>query len=156
AVTGEPELKNNKALTDLRKRLLREPLAFFRGLRERLQAGHDTRTESLARLAEASFDLGYLTDEIGDKQDALIAYAESLAIRERLAGANPSVSEFQTAVAKIHDNIGRVLKETGKPADALKSLETEMAILRKLADANPSVSAFQRDLARSHNHIGIL
>ena len=99
AVTGEPQLKNNPALQGLRKRLLKEPLAFFRSLRERLQADHDTRTESLARLADASFALGDLTDEIGDKQDALIAYAESLAIRERLADANPSVSAFQSDLA---------------------------------------------------------
>jgi hypothetical protein len=73
AVTGEPRLKNDPALQDLRRRLLKEPLAFFRSLRERLQADNDTRTESLARLAEASFALGNLTYQIGDRQDAMIA-----------------------------------------------------------------------------------
>ena len=58
AMAGEPELKNNPALDALRKRLLKEPLAFFSTLRDRLQADRDTRPESLARLAEASFDLG--------------------------------------------------------------------------------------------------
>ena len=65
AVAGEPELKNTPALENLRKRLLKEPLAFFRDLRGQLQADHDTRPESLARLAEAGFDLGQLMDEIG-------------------------------------------------------------------------------------------
>src|SRR5262249_53474646 len=65
ASTGEPELKDNPALRELRKRLLKEPLAFFRSLRERLLADSDTRAESLARLAEASSALGYLIDEIG-------------------------------------------------------------------------------------------
>jgi tetratricopeptide (TPR) repeat protein len=156
AVTGEPELKNNPGLEGLRKRLLKEPLAFFRSLRERLQADNDTRIESLARLAEASFALGGLSHEIGDKQDALIALAESLAIRERLAEANPSVIAFQRDLARSHNNIGVLLEETGKPADALKSHRAALAIRTKLADANPSVSGFQRDLAGSHGNIGNL
>jgi serine/threonine-protein kinase len=156
AVIEEPQLKNNAALQGLRKRLLKEPLAFFRSLRERLQADRDTRTESLARLAEASFALGYLTDEIGDKRDALVAFAESLASRERLADANPSVSAFQRDLAITHNNIAILLRDTGKPADALKSHKAALAIRTKLADANPSVTAFQLHLANSHNNIGIL
>ena len=147
AVADKPELKNNPALETLRKTLLKEPLAFFKALRDRLQADRDTRPESLARLAQASFDLGNLTDEIGDKQDALIAYRESLAIRQKLADANPAVTEFQSDLAASHNNIGILLSETGKPAEALKAYESARAIRQKLADANPAVTQFQRDLA---------
>ena len=156
AVANEPELKNNPALDGLRKRLLKEPLAFFRDLRDRLQADRDTRPESLARLAQASFDLGNLTDEIGDKQDALIAYRESLAIRQKLADANPAVIEFQSDLADSHNNIGILLRDTGKPAEAMKAYESALAIRQKLADANPTVTEFQSDLADSHNNIGNL
>ncbi len=38
AVANEPVLKDNPELDALRKRLLKEPLAYFRALRERLQA----------------------------------------------------------------------------------------------------------------------
>jgi serine/threonine-protein kinase len=156
AVVEEPQLKNNPELEGLRKRLLKEPLAFFRSLRQRLQADKDTRTESLVRLAEASDGLGYLTREIGDKQDALIAYAESQAVWEKLAHANPSVSEFQKVLGGSHNNIGVLLREIGKPADALKSSEAALGIRAKLADANPAVTEFQRDLASSHNNLGVL
>jgi serine/threonine-protein kinase len=156
AVVEEPQLKNNPELDGLRKRLLKEPLAFFRSLRERLQADKDTRTESLARLAKASFALGGLTSAIGDKQDALAAYAESLAIQERLARANPSVTAVQRDLGLSHNIIGSLLRETGKPADAMRSYQAALAIRTKLADANPSVSEFQRDLGQSHNNIAIL
>ncbi len=156
AVIEEPQLKNNPVLLDLRKRLLKEPLAFFRSLRERLQAEHDTRTESLARLAEASYALGDLIYEIGDRRDAMIAFAESLAIREKLAGADLSVIEYQSDLARSHNAIGIALNESGKPADALKSFKAALAVQTKLADANPSVSKFQSDLALSHNNIGLL
>jgi serine/threonine-protein kinase len=156
AVIEEPQLKNNAALLGLRKRLLKEPLEFFRRLRERLQVDRDTRTESLVRLAEATYALGQLAYEIGDQHDALIAHAESVTTWQRLVDANPSVTEFQTNLAAGQVKIGNLLRETGQPADALKSLEAALAIQQKLAEANPSVSTFQRELAVGLNDIGIL
>ena len=43
----QPGLKNDPELEELRKTLLKEPLAFFKTLREQLQADHDTRPEAL-------------------------------------------------------------------------------------------------------------
>jgi hypothetical protein len=91
SVANEPELKNSPRLEGLRKSLLKEPLTFFKDLRGRLQADNDTRPESLLRLAQASLDFGDLTKEIGDQQDALKAYRESLAIHQKLAEAHPTV-----------------------------------------------------------------
>ena len=65
AVIEETQLKDNPELEGLRRRLLKEPLTFFRRIRERLLADDDTRAEPLARLADASFALGHLTNEIG-------------------------------------------------------------------------------------------
>ncbi len=111
-VVGEtPELKNNPALAPLRSKLLKEPQAFFKRPQDRLQADRGTTPDSLARLAAASFDLGELTYEIGDKEDALRACEESLAIRERLATENPSVTQFQSDLARIHSKIGRLQGE---------------------------------------------
>jgi serine/threonine protein kinase/tetratricopeptide (TPR) repeat protein len=150
AVADEPELKNNPALGGLRKRLLKEPLTFFRELRDRLQADQDTQPESLARLAQASFDLGNLTGAIGDTQDALVAHRESLAIRQKLADANPSVVEYQHNLAASHYSIGKFLRETGKPAEAQKALESALALYRQLVDAHPTVTDFQDRLGRNH------
>ena len=57
AVANEKELKNNPTLESLRKRLLKEPSAFFKDLHDRLQSDRDTTPESLARLGHASFEL---------------------------------------------------------------------------------------------------
>jgi eukaryotic-like serine/threonine-protein kinase len=155
-IANEPQLKNNEALKDLRKRLLNEPLAFFQALRDRLQADRDTRPESLARLAEACFELGELTNEIGNKEDALTAYREVLAIRRKLADANPTVTKLQRALAGSHHNIGILLRATGKPVEALKAHESALAIRRKLADANPDSPHFWSDLAATHNDVALL
>jgi eukaryotic-like serine/threonine-protein kinase len=154
-VANEPELKKNPALEALRKRLLKEPLAFFRALRDRLQADKATTPESLARLARASFDLGSLTNEIGDKQDALAAFQESQTIRQKLADDNPNVIKFQRDLALCRGNVAHLLRETGKPAEALQSLESALAIHRKLASDNPADTEIQSDLAKSHREIGL-
>jgi eukaryotic-like serine/threonine-protein kinase len=156
AVADEPTLKNSPELEPLRKKLLKEPLAFFHNLRQQLQADQDTRPEALKRLASAVFQLGSLTVEIGNKQDALRSYQESLVIRERLARENPTVTAFQRDLFMSHNNIGVLLRDTGKPAEAQAAWEQARAISERLARENPAVTQFQRDLAGSHNNIGTL
>jgi tetratricopeptide (TPR) repeat protein/tRNA A-37 threonylcarbamoyl transferase component Bud32 len=155
-IANDPELKKTEALKPLRKRLLNEPLAFFRALRERLQADNDTKPESLARLASASFDLGKLTDEIGDKQDAIKAYQESLSIYQVLADAYPKVSNFKSDLADCHHKIGNLLSESGYPVEALRACQLALLIRQKLADAESTETRFRSNLAASHNSIGIL
>ena len=156
AVADNPELKNNPALESLRKTLLKEPLEFFKALRDRLQADRDTRPESLAAWRQARFDMGMLTGEIGDKQDALIAYRESLAIRQKLADANPASIQFQSELAASHDNIGVAAARDWEAGRGAEGVRGGLAIRQKLADANPTVTQFQSDLASSHGNIGIV
>ncbi len=150
AVADEPALKNTPALEELRKRLLREPLEFFRALRDRLLADRDTRLESLERLARASFELGELTTEIGDKQNALMAYQESLAIQQKLAAAMPTITAFQSNLVLTHLSIGQLHKETGKPGDALADFETALQIL----GPDPAATVLQNLLGRTQREIG--
>ena len=156
AVVNEPALKNTDALEDLRKRLLKEPLDFFRALRDRLQVDRDTRPESLARLANACLELGQLTGEIGDKQDAVTAYKESLAILQQLADSNPTITSFQESLAAYHLNVGPLLTVTGNRAEAMKGYERALAIFQKLADANPTVTTYQHGLAGCQHSIANL
>ncbi len=150
------ELKDTPSLAKLRATLLKEPQVFFKELRNRLQADQETTPESLARLATASFDLGDLTKDIGDKEDALRAYEESMAIRQRLARENPSVTAFQIELAASHNNIGVLQSETGRPAEAIESHERALAIRERLARENPSVAQVQLNLARSYNNLGLV
>jgi serine/threonine-protein kinase len=155
-IASEPLLKNTPAFEALRKKLLKEPLAFFRDLRDRLQADRDTRPESLVRLADASFDLGKLTYEIGDKQDALMACKEAFEIRRMLASANPDSSDFQRELARCHSSLGHLLGEIGDTSEGLKAYESARAICQNLAEADPNDRGFQRDLALAHTNISRL
>ena len=155
-VRETPELRNNRSLSKLRSTLLKEPQAFFKSLRDRLQADQETTPDSLFRVAAASFDLGKLTAEIGDKEEALRAYEQSLAIQERLVRENPSVARFQFDLAGSHNNIGGLQSQTGRLADALTSYTQAQKIIKPLAGANPQVTLYQRALAVSHMTIGLL
>jgi serine/threonine-protein kinase len=156
AVANEPLLKDTRELDELRKRLLKEPLAFFRALRERLQADRDTRSDSLARLAAASLDLGELTNEIGDKQDALAAFRESLAISQELVTNHPAVAEYQHDLARSHHYLAMLLNATGQPETAQREFRQALAIEQKLAEAHPEITQYQQDLAASRNNLGIV
>ncbi|MBL8892457.1 MAG: protein kinase [Planctomycetaceae bacterium] len=156
SVSNNRDLKNNPSLESLRKTLLQEPLAFFESLRTRLQADPHTTKESLDRLAVAACFLGKLTDEIGDKQNAIKAYEQSLAIYERMVREYPTVNLLQRNLADCHFLIGSLWQKTGKPAEAFNAYKQALEIRQRLVSEHPTVTEFQRDLATSYNHNGIL
>jgi serine/threonine protein kinase len=155
-IVNEPALKNSPALGDLRKKLLKEPQSFFRSLRDRLQADQDTRPESLARLAEACVNLGLLADEIGDKQDALAAQREALAIYRRLVELDPGPAPHRNGEAGAFYNIGSLLDDLGKPDEALEAYQSAQQIQQELADAHPSDPIYRRTLAGTYGNVGTL
>jgi tetratricopeptide (TPR) repeat protein len=155
-VVEDAVLKNNPALEALRKKLLKEPLAFFKSFREQLQLDNETRPEALKRLAEAAHDHAHLTWEIGDIQDGLRSHVESLAIWEKLVRDHPAKTEYQASLATIEHCRASMLSATGQPDQALESYANALAIRKRLARDNPSVTEFQSNLASSHNSIGEL
>jgi eukaryotic-like serine/threonine-protein kinase len=150
-VSKNAELKNNPTLETLRKELLKEPLGFFESLRTSLQADGDTKPESLARLASAAFDLAHLSEQIGNKQDALAAYRESASIHQRLANADPSSSKPRRELAHTLYNMSILLRATGQQAEAIKACETATGIQTELSEAQPTSADLREDLANSRN-----
>ncbi len=156
AVFNEPLVMNTKDLEALRRRLLKEPLAFFNALRQRLQVDYETRPESLARLADAALALGTLTNAIGDTSDAILVYEEARKCYYSLVAQNPTVTAYRSALASSHNELGLLLSNMGKPDAALKAYEQAREIREALVAQHPTASEYQNDLAGSHNNIGNL
>ena len=158
AVANNPELKNNPALEPLRKTLLKEPLAFFKALRDRLQADGDTRPESLDRLAQAGFDLGMLTDEIGDKQDALIGLHGGAGDPGELAEAYPADTRLQSRPGRQplqHRSSSE--RETGQLAEALEAYRAARGDPpASWPTQTPDPPSFGAAWPASYNNIGVL
>ena len=142
-VVGENrELKTNPGLATLRGTLLKEPQAFFQRLRDGLQADRETTPESLARLAGANFDLGKLSDEIGDKEDALKAFEESLAIWEPVGERTDQSSRTRTNLRRF--TTPSACSSTQRGGCRLHSSRTSACAIReKLAREDPSSTLFQ-------------
>lgn len=156
AVKKEPRLKDSPELGELRQRLLREPQAFFRELKNQLEADNDSQPRSLERLASANGELALLNNEIGDKTDALAAARQSLAVFQNLAEAHPEAAEHQSGLAKSHYMLASLLVETGGLAEAQTQYEAALKLLRRLADESPQVVEHQNSLAEAHNALGVV
>ncbi len=154
AVQDNPMLKNDAKLDALRKAILKEPLEFFRRLRDQLQADRDTRPEALAKLADANYALAYTTAEIGSIPDAIRSYSEALAIRERLASNHPAVAHYQRDLVASHYSMGTMLAAAGRPIEALESLRRALSVQERLVRENPTVTEDLRFLSTCHNSIG--
>ena len=123
AVARNPELKDNPSLESLRKALLKEPLAFFSALRDRLQSDPSTRPESLARLSRAQLDLAFTIRDIGQIPDAIKVFNGSIQIWERLGRLHPQVAEYRIHLAANLHDLGILLESSGQSDEAERVFE---------------------------------
>jgi serine/threonine protein kinase len=155
AVAREPVLKNDSALADLRTNLLREPVAFYRKLRDQLQGERNARGESsLIQLATASQLLARFTGEVGDREGALRAYREALDIGEQLVREHPAAPQYRTDLAEMHKRIAALEKDAGRPDEAVASYRRAIAIEQALTEANPWGTSYLRALGGSYQSLG--
>ncbi len=155
-VAENPDLKEREEFKDLRKTLLKEPLAFFQTLRDRLQASDDTRPETLLRLAEAAGELGALNEEIGGQQDAIRAYQEALAGFERLARDHPGDQRIRVGLAKTYGGLGTLRSQIGPVEQARALLRKAESAYGQVADASPEDVEILLAQARIHGSLGVL
>jgi serine/threonine-protein kinase len=159
AVVTNPDLKNRADLKPLREALLKEPLNFFRTLRDQMQSADHTRPEALYRLSHAGWDLADTIRAIGNQTDALRASEEARSIMERLARENPTNTTFQWRLAANHNNVGVLQRDLGQTTAAIVSFQKALAIRERLARDEPAgteledVRVFR---ARIHGNIGKL
>jgi tetratricopeptide (TPR) repeat protein len=93
----------------------------------------------------------YMT--LGDLEQALTVYRDSLTILERLVSTDPSNAGWQSEIPISLDAIGDVLVEQGKLDEALETYRNGLAIRQRLA-ADPSDIQRQSDLSFSYDRVG--
>jgi serine/threonine protein kinase len=156
AVAGNPELKNRADLAFLRKKLLSEPLEFFRKLRSQLEAETGTGPMAIHRLALANQALATTTSQIGSVPDAIESYTEAIKLLESLVRENPKDKRFQGDLADSQNRIGTLLSNTGRTEEALTAYNEAITIWKRFTSENPTVAEYQHDLANCHNNLAIL
>ncbi len=136
AVTDNAELKEVPSLESLRKTLLKEPLAFFKDLRERLQADADTTKEALARLAQASSDLGRLFENMANIdldamrfETARERLKQAVIWQKKALAANPRNQTYRKHLVGHQTNLIKAARGLGDTEGAAQA-ERELAELK--------------------------
>jgi tetratricopeptide (TPR) repeat protein len=152
-VAKNPELKNNPSLELLRKSLLKEPLAFYSALRDRLQSSPSTRPEALAKLSRAQNELAFTHREVGQITDAINAMNESIQIWEQLVQFKPDVVDYKAQfAAELHD-LGNFLDIAGQFDKAQAAFQRAYSTQESLLNADPSNFKLRADLGDSLDSI---
>ncbi len=132
AVANNPALKTRPELESLRKALLKEPLEFFRKLRDQLKADAGREPKAVLELAAANYALARTTREIGSVSDAIQSFSEVVALLEPLARENPAVTDYQVNLAAVRGEMGNLLSATGRLDDALLAYRAAMTTFESL------------------------
>jgi tetratricopeptide (TPR) repeat protein len=150
---SEDFLLKNAEFKELRTKLLKEAAGFYDDLKKLLEGQSDAKSRQA--LAAAYFQLGELTDKIGDKKEALAVHRKSLALRRELASAEGADVETRLDVARSLDAVGMLLRRTGDPAAALSAFQEERDLAAAL-EAEAPTDAVRAQLAFGHDHIGFV
>jgi serine/threonine protein kinase len=148
---SEDMLLKNDQFKELRTKLLKEAAGFYTEL-EKLLAGQ-TDAKSRRTLAEGYFQLGELTDKIGDKKQALAVHRKALALRRELAAAEGADVETRLDVARSLNKVGELLRAMGELAGALAAYEEERGLAERLEAERPT-DAVRSVLGHGHGGIG--
>jgi serine/threonine protein kinase/tetratricopeptide (TPR) repeat protein len=155
---SEDALLKHPQFKDLRTKLLKEAAAFYADL-EKLLAGQ-TDAKSRHALAAAYFQLGELTEKIGEKAEALGVHRKALALRIELAAAAGADRETRLDLARSLRAVGILLMKTGDVAGALRAWEQQRDIATALeaetASDQAATDTVRAVLAQSHNAIGVV
>ena len=136
----------------LRNQLLRAAAEFYGELQKLLEGQSDIR--SRRALSAAYFQLGDLTDKIGEKQQAIAVHRKGLAVRRELASASGADVETKLDVARSLLRVGQLLNATGDPDGALAALDEQRDLAERL-DREHSTNAVRAVMAQGYSAIGL-
>jgi tetratricopeptide (TPR) repeat protein len=150
---SEDFLLQNAEFRELRTKLLKEAAGFYADLEKLLAGKTDPKSRKL--LADGYYQLGDLTDKIGDKKEALAIHRKALALRQELAAIPQGDVETRLNVARSLEQIGWLLFWTGDTKSALATFEEERHLIEQLEAEYPT-DPVRTVLARCHMVIGIV
>jgi serine/threonine-protein kinase len=143
---SEDFLLKQDQFKELRDRLLRDAVEFYRRLESLLSSQTDAR--SRRALARAYEEVGELTGTIGLIPEALEAHRKALEVRRALADEATSNSATGADVARSLIAVGIVLGQLGRNDEALGTFKEARSVLGALVGSGPARDAISGELAR--------
>jgi serine/threonine-protein kinase len=143
---SEDFLVKEDQFKDLRDRLLRDAVEFYRKLEGLLSSQTDVRSRQA--LARAYEEVGELTGMIGLFPGALEAHRNALEVRRALADWDTSDPAAGTDVARSLTAVGIVLGQSGRNDEALASFKEARSVLGGLVGSGLARATISGEFAR--------
>ncbi len=125
--------------------LLQSALAIAQDAAARAPSDPDT----LATLAYAHEQLGFLHDFLDQEEPELAAFQRCLEFRARVAELRPDDADAARRLVMAHERVGRALMDLDRFDEAEASYRDMQALARSASDADPFSGRALSDLARS-------
>jgi eukaryotic-like serine/threonine-protein kinase len=146
---GRDVLLSQPEMKALRATLLRAPLDFYGRLRSNLEASGQDDPDTLARLAEADYNLGRLAIDARSNEAAIAPLRQAEALQRRLVALRPADPEFAFRLATTLTLLGGRYAQTGRMEDGKAAHAEAMAICERYARDRPDQPRFENLLAEN-------
>ncbi len=107
-------------------------------------------------LALAYSKSGSLSEQMGNKKQALELHKKSEAVWDERLAHDPSNVEYARNLAICQNNIGLLLASSGQPSEGLARLRQASETQARLAAADSSSTDLAADLATTHGNLGLV
>jgi eukaryotic-like serine/threonine-protein kinase len=144
--------QDRQDLRELRKRLLEDALKYY----EQFIRQRSDHVKQQADLAHAYSRVGMITEEIGSKDQALVARKKALELFSKLSREQPGDTENRHALASELSQIGSIQRDKGASEEAKASVARALQLFQQLTRDNAQLPAYRHGLARAHNLIAII
>jgi serine/threonine protein kinase len=150
-VTENPVLQE-PGMEGARQVLFQAALKYYKDFLNQRADDPGARTD----LGRAYYRLGYITERIASKSDALDAYQQACALFEKLLDSEPATPHLRVELAQCYQSLGELERLTGQSARAEVQLLKALAARAELVQSYPDEPDYQRDLASAHQALGTL
>jgi tetratricopeptide (TPR) repeat protein/tRNA A-37 threonylcarbamoyl transferase component Bud32 len=126
----------------LQKKLLEEALRYYQWFATRRSEDPSIQAD----LAEAYFRVGTITNFMGDKSEALIAFEQAATLYETLVRDNPGDQRLVDATWRCQHRVGDTVKWLGRHQEALNAFDRARQLLEQRLQAAPSDVSLRSNL----------
>jgi serine/threonine-protein kinase len=137
-------------MEDLRNRLLRTALDFYRRLAADLQGDQGIDPQARGELGRASYQVAYITNQIGQSDDAFKAFQQALELNRGFADADPNDLGLRLRTAQCLNQLGYQYFRIGRIRESDQMYREALAIAEGVEKLRPGNDQVASQLAWAH------
>jgi len=149
---SEDELLDQPGMSELRKALLTQALAYYQQFLA--QGANDSTLQD--EVAQTHLAVGELLETVASPEEALPSYDKAIDLLRRLKNQPTADVDRQEVLADALNARGRALDLSQRSDDAVESFQEAATLRQRLADSRPNDPERQRKLANTLMNLGLV